>query len=80
MNNGFLQDGVGNLSSKRLAGFVLIFIGIIMALVLFYKCLYFPIPNSQTALDLISTFLYVGGGLLGIGVFENMKIGRKDGD
>jgi len=78
MNNGFLQDNSGDLSSKRLAGFLLLFVGIIMAIILFYKCLYSPIGNSNTALDIISLFLYTGGGLLGISVFENIKIGSKN--
>jgi hypothetical protein len=78
MNKGFLQDSEGNMSSKRLAGFMLIFFGIVMALILFYRSLYFPIANSQTALDIICYFLSIGGGLLGIGVFENIKIGRNN--
>jgi hypothetical protein len=68
--NGYLQDGNGNKSSKRLAGFVLITIGIIMAVVTFCLSIYAHLGDSRTMLSIVDAFFLSGCGLLVGGVIE----------
>jgi hypothetical protein len=80
MTFSFLQDGEGNNSSKRLAGLLLIGIGIVLSIILFWRSLTSPVGDSQTALSIIDIFLITGGGLLGVSIFDNLKIGGKNGN
>ena len=73
MSNKYLQDSAGNKSSKRLAGFFLLGTGIIFAIIAFIISIYQPLGDSKTALKIIEVFLISGGGLLGIGVFEQWR-------
>lgn len=67
----FLQDSNGNKSSKRATGFVLVGIGIILALILYIVGLIKDTPNFINEMHLIEyIFIYPGSGLLGITVFE----------
>ena len=77
MTMGFLQDSSGNNSSKRLSGIVLLLCGIVMSGILFWRSLLAPVGDSQTALSIINIFLVTGGGLLGVSVFENLRIGSN---
>ena len=66
----YLKDGMGNKSSKRLWGSILISVGMIFSAILFGYSLNSGAEDSATALGIINMFLISGGGLLGIGVFE----------
>ena len=70
MDKGFLQDTNGNKSSKRLAGSILVGLGILLSVILFGYSLYKEAGDAATALGIINIFLISGGGMLGIGVFE----------
>lgn len=73
MLNNYLKD-----SSKRLAGLCSIALAAVLAIILFIKSLFSMIGDSQTALTVIWYFLMAGGGLLGVTIFENLKVGKKD--
>jgi len=77
---GFLDDSDGNHSSKRLWGSILMISGVIMAFVLFVMSLFYDIQSLtiEHGIKLIQLFFMTGGSLLGIGVFENFKIGNKN--
>ena len=70
MQNNYLQDSKGNKSSKRLWGSILLFIGIVFAMILFGFSLVTGAKDASTALGIINIFLIAGGSMLGIGVFE----------
>jgi hypothetical protein len=78
--NNFLQDGEGNLSSKRLVGVVLAGIGILMSITLFIVSLSNPAGDAATALSIISALFTAGATLLGIGVVEGMSFAGKQKD
>ena len=75
MANKILEDENGNISSKRIAGFITLSLALAMGGILFGFSIQKAIGDSQTALSVINTMLVVGGGLLGVGVFE--KFGAK---
>lgn len=68
-----LHDSGGCLSSKRVSGLALIFMGIVFSIILFIFSLMGEVGDANTATNIINTLLYSGGGLLGIGVFEKLK-------
>jgi hypothetical protein len=68
-----LEDSKGKQSSKRAWGSLLLSIGIIFAMILFYYSLAIGVKDATTANSIINMFLISGGGLLGIGVFEKKK-------
>ncbi len=70
-----LQDKDGNTSSKRVAGFIISGIGLIALLVLGIISMFYKIEDPGTAMEAFKTILIVGGGLLGVGVFE--FLGKK---
>ena len=76
MTNNFLQDSIGNKSSKRLWGSILLAVGIIFSSILFMYSLYKGAVDAATALGIINMFLISGSSLLGLGVFER-KINIK---
>jgi len=73
MSLGFFKDSQGNNSSKRLCGAVLIVLGILLSVFLFFYSMFKLPADARTALDIINVLLISGGGLLGIGVFEKLK-------
>lgn len=68
--NDYLQDSKGNKSSKRLCGSILLLMGVLFSIILFYFSLHKNASDPITAMNLINMFLISGGSLLGIGVFE----------
>lgn len=75
---GFLQDANGDNSSKRLAGFSMLGLGAILAIILFIFCIFRPIGDANTAKSIIETIFWVSGILLGAGVLENFKFKRGE--
>ena len=75
MSNSVMQDKDGNKSSKRLAGFILSGIGVAGLIAIGVTSIFSAIADPGTAMEAFKTILIVGGGLLGIGVFEFM--GKK---
>ena len=71
MANSFLEDSQGNKSSKRIAGSILIGLGIIGAITLYIFSLFFGAKDSSTAMDIVQLFILSGSGLIGAGTFEN---------
>ena len=78
MQNNFLEDANGNKSSKRLWGSIVLGTGILFSVVLFIYSLSKGAADAATALGIINMFLISGGGLLGIGVFENAIQKKKE--
>lgn len=70
-----LEDKDGNTSSKRVAGFIIAGVGLIALLALGVVSMFQEIADPETAMDSFKTILIVGGGLLGVGVFE--FLGKK---
>ncbi len=68
-----LQDKDGKPSSKRVWGSILLGIGITFSVILFALSLKGGASDPTTAVSIINMFLITGGGILGIGVFENLK-------
>lgn len=73
VNNDIYKDSNGNKSSKRIYGAMLIIIAIILSIVLFSFSLYTKVGDPATATNVINGMYMLGGGLLGIGVFEKKK-------
>ena len=71
-----LQDKNGNTSSKRVAGFIISGVGLALLLFIGIMSIYKPIVDPGTAMEAGKTILIVGGGLLGVGVFESLG-GKK---
>ena len=66
----FLKDQNGNLSSKRITGFIGFIVGLILlAFTGIFSLFRMPV-QAETAIECFKTILYVSGGLLGVGVFE----------
>ncbi len=78
MANKYLQDASGNKSSKRLWGTILLSIGTMFSIILFFYSLGIGAKDADTALGIINTFLISGSSLLGIGIFEKVIRGRKE--
>ena len=70
-----LQDKDGNTSSKRVAGFIISGVGLLALLALGLVSMKYEIKDPGTAMESFKTIMIVGGGLLGIGVFE--FLGKK---
>lgn len=71
-----LEDKEGNTSSKRLAGFIISGVGLSSLLFLGIFSIFRVIKDPSTAMESFKTILYVGSGLLGLGVFEHFG-GKK---
>ena len=69
------QDKDGNTSSKRVAGFIISGIGLALLVALGVYSMFEKVADPDTAMDAFKTILIVGGGLLGVGVFE--FLGKK---
>ncbi len=70
-----LEDQNGNASSKRIAGFIISGVGLVSLLALGVVSMFKVISDPSTAMEAFKTILIVGGGLLGVGVFE--FLGKK---
>ena len=70
---GFFHDSMGNKCTRRLFGTILMSTGIGMGTVLFLCGLYCPDSFFETSYSVMQTFMIGGGGLLGIGLLENLK-------
>jgi len=73
--SGILKDQNGNDSSKRIAGFIISGVGLIGLVAIGVLSMFRKIEDPGTAMEAFKTILIVGGGLLGIGVFE--FLGKK---
>ena len=72
-----IKDVNGKISSKRLLGIVLITIGVIMHIITYIKTTFFlQIIDANTSIAVANNLIYVGGVLVGIGVFENLGNGK----
>ena len=65
-----LQDKDGNTSSKRVAGFITMGAGLLLLLTVGILSMFREIADPGTSMEAGKTILIVGGGLLGVGVFE----------
>ncbi len=65
-----LEDKDGNISSKRVAGYVIAGTGLVLLLVVGILSIWKKIVDPSTAMEVGKTILIVGCGLLGVGVVE----------
>jgi hypothetical protein len=72
-----LTDSQGKPSSKRIAGIILLIIGIAYLLAVGVMSIFNPVADPGTALAVGQWITGAGAGLLGIGVFE--LLGGKNG-
>ena len=73
IQNGYLLDGTGSKSSKRLWGSALLTAGVLMGCVLFSYGLIDSNGTFTSSYNVMQTFIFSGSGLLGLGLFENLK-------
>jgi len=66
MEGKMIQSPQGDISSKRVAGLSLAGLAIVSMIVGAFT-------QNALLVDVGETFLYAGGGLLGIGVFEHLR-------
>lgn len=66
----FLKDQNGNLSSKRITGFIGFIVGLLLLAFTGIFSLFKTPASASTAIECFKTILYVSGGLIGVGVFE----------
>ena len=71
--HGYLHDSLGNKCTRRLFGTILLSLGIGMGISLFLCGLYCPDSFFETSYSVMQSFMIGGGGLLGIGLLENLK-------
>ena len=69
MTNKLLQDSQGKQSLKRHAGIAILSIWLLLSIYLILRSADFS-PNKIMVLNNLG---YVGGGLIGLGVFEKLK-------
>ena len=62
-----LQDKDGNTSSKRVAGFIIAGIGLVLLTTVGFISIRHKIIDPETAMESGKTLLIVGCGLLGVG-------------
>jgi predicted membrane channel-forming protein YqfA (hemolysin III family) len=77
MEYKFLQDRDGNFSSKRVFGAIVLLTGLLCHSFLGIFSIFAQPVDPGTATRAFNTMMFVGGGLLGISVFE--FINRKQG-
>ena len=70
--NTLFKDRDGNTSSKRVAGFALVVLGVVFLLFIGITSIFKTIADPRTALAVGTTIISVGGGLLGVGVLEHL--------
>ena len=70
---GLLSGANGEKSSKRIAGLFLLVIGVGFLSVLAYKSYSLIVPGAETIIKVSNSMLFMGGGLLGLGIFERFK-------
>ncbi len=68
-----LNDHDGKPSSKRIAGFIILFVGLALHMATCVTSFFKVIPDPSTALAVGNTLLICGSSLLGIGTLENFK-------
>jgi hypothetical protein len=73
IKNGYLHDSFGNKCTRRLFGTILLSLGISMGMILFLHGLYCPDSYFETSYNVMQSFMIGGGGLLGIGLLENLR-------
>ena len=76
MTHKMFEDKEGNKSSKRLNGTILIWVGILMAIIAYGIALFHPLGDSMTVLKIIAIVLGLGSTLDGVGIFDGV-FGRK---
>lgn len=67
MSNKLLEDNDGNTSSKRVAGYIGFGVAVVLAVVALMWA-----ENAGIAKDLVNSFLFFSGGLLGVSVAEKL--------
>jgi len=70
--HAYLEDNLGNKSSKRLWGSICFVYALLLSAILFYFTLINPEHTYAASLTIIQGFLIAGGSLLGIGVAEKL--------
>jgi hypothetical protein len=68
--NSLFHDQNGNISSKRVAGFVVLMIGLVMAIAAFSMSMVKKVPDFDMAKEVLNTIFLTAGALLGFGVVE----------
>lgn len=72
MSNEILQDTNGKPSSKRIAGFICLFAGIGLLLVVGITSIFRVIADPTTSIAAGSTLVITGASLLGVSVIEKL--------
>ena len=68
-----LEDQNGNLSSKRVSGFIILMIGLSLLTTGGVLSIFREIKDSEVFLSVCKVLMTTGGGLLGVGVLEFFK-------
>lgn len=77
VKTGMFRSATGDLSSKRIAGTVILMAGALFLLALGARSFGRVIADPGTALTVGKTLILSGAGLLGVGVVERLAPGGK---
>ena len=73
IQNSYLLDVNGNSCIKKLLACVLLGIGILMGIILFWRGLKSPADMFEASYSTMQFFLLSGSGLLGLSTVENLR-------
>ena len=71
---GIMRDKSGKLSSKRMAGIIILIIGVAFHLTTGIMSYFRAISDPTTAVSIGNALIFTGAGLLGIGVIEQIGV------
>lgn len=74
IRNSLLKDVDGNWSSKRLAGMVIVVIGLLKHIIIFSVVVFYREEVPNVVYDTANTLLITGGSLLGVSTLERLKL------
>ena len=75
--NDYLQDTLGNRSSKRLWGSIILATAIVLAIIVVITSVYLGNKVDDNVVSILQGFFLTGTALLGIGVVEGFGKGKK---
>ena len=76
IKSGVFRDRDGKISSKRVAGFILLAVGVTVHIITATISYFQVIADPDTAIAVGNTLIYTGAALLGVGIAEHLVRGE----